>query len=432
VAVLPAPAGLYDPANEHDACGIAFVAELRRGPSHAVVDLGLTALENLAHRGAFGSDAETGDGAGILVQMPDGLFRAVAGELGIDLPPHGRYGSGLAFSPRDADEARCARAAFESLAAEEGLRVLGWRDLPVRLEVAGSGARQVAPSFAQVFVGWADGSELPADAGGTVLALERRLFVLRKRAEHAGDALYFPSLSARTFVYKGMLATDQLRGFFVDLGDERLESAIALVHSRFSTNTFPAWPLAHPYRLVAHNGEINTLKGNRNWMRARESLLATGLIGGDLSRIFPIITPGASDSASFDEVLEMLHLGGRSLPHSVLMMIPEAWENHQELDEARRAFYEYHSCLMEPWDGPAAVAFSDGSVVGAVLDRNGLRPARYWVTDEGLVALASEVGVLDLDPAHVVERGRLKPGRMFLVDTVAGRIVDVRCLAEPA
>jgi glutamate synthase (NADPH/NADH) large chain len=406
------------------------VAELRRGPSHAVVDLGLTALENLAHRGAFGSDAETGDGAGILVQMPDGLFRAVAAELGIDLPALGRYGSGLAFCPRDPGEASTARAVFESLAAEEGLCVLGWRDLPVRLEVAGSGARQVAPSFAQVFVGWSDGSAvpdeaaIPDEAGSAVLALERRLFVLRKRAEHAGDGLYFPSLSARTFVYKGMLATDQLRGFFADLGDERLESAIALVHSRFSTNTFPAWPLAHPYRLVAHNGEINTLKGNRNWMRTRESLLSTDLIEGDLGRIFPIITPGASDSASLDEVLELLHLGGRSLPHAVLMMIPEAWENHQELDEARRAFYEYHSCLMEPWDGPAAVAFSDGSVVGAVLDRNGLRPARYWVTDEGLVVLASEVGVLDLDPAHVIERGRLKPGRMFLVDTVAGRIVD--------
>jgi len=424
VAVLPSPGGLYDPANEHDACGIAFVAELRRGPSHAVVDLGLTALENLAHRGAFGSDAETGDGAGILVQMPDGLFRAVAGELGIELPAPGRYGSGLAFCPRDPDEASTARAAFESLATEEGLCVLGWRDLPVRLEYAGSGARQVAPFIAQVFVGLADSTDEIGEGAAGVLALERRLFVVRKRAEHVVDGLYFPSLSARTFVYKGMLATDQLRGFFPDLGDERLETAIALVHSRFSTNTFPAWPLAHPYRLVAHNGEINTLKGNRNWMRTRESLLATDLIEGDLARIFPIITPGASDSASFDEVLELLHLGGRSLPHAVLMMIPEAWENHQELDEARRAFYEYHSCLIEPWDGPAAVAFSDGSVVGAVLDRNGLRPARYWVTDEGLVVLASEVGVLDLDPAHVVERGRLKPGRMFLVDTVAGRIVD--------
>jgi len=422
VAPEPDAAGLYDPANEHDACGIAFVAELRRGPSHAVVDLALTALENLAHRGAFGSDAETGDGAGILLQMPDRLFRAAAGELGIELPPPGQYGSGLAFLPRDPREAADARAEVCLLAEEEGLAVLGWREVPARLEVAGEGARRVAPSFTQIFVGWRPG----ATAGKTCTpaALERRLFVLRKRAEHGREGLYFPSLSARTFVYKGMLATDQLRGFFPDLTDDRMESAIALVHSRFSTNTFPAWPLAHPYRLVAHNGEINTLNGNRNWMRARESLLASSLIEGDLERIFPVITPGASDSASFDEVLELLHLAGRSLPHAVLMMIPEAWENHRELDEARRAFYEYHSCLMEPWDGPAAVAFSDGSVVGAVLDRNGLRPARYWVTDEGLVVLASEVGVLDIDPARVVERGRLKPGRMFLVDTVAGRIVD--------
>ena len=422
-------AGLYDAANEHDACGIAFVAELRRGPSHSVVDLGLTALENLAHRGAFGADAETGDGAGILVQMPDGLFRATAAEHGIALPAAGQYGSGLAFLPAASQAATAAKARVETLAGEEGLRVLGWREVPVRLEMAGASAREGAPAFSQIFVGGADPTterpktERPTTER-TVLDLERRLFVLRKRVEHAVAGLYFPSLSARTFVYKGMLATDQLRGFFPDLQDERLESAIALVHSRFSTNTFPAWPLAHPYRLVAHNGEINTLKGNRNWMRAREALLRSTLVEGDLERIYPVITPGASDSASFDEVLELLHLGGRSLPHAMLMMIPEAWENHRELDDARRAFYEYHSCLMEPWDGPAAVAFSDGSIVGAVLDRNGLRPARYWVTDEGLVVLASEVGVLDIDPACVVERGRLRPGKMFLVDTVAGRIVD--------
>jgi glutamate synthase (NADPH/NADH) large chain len=409
---------LYDPVNEHDACGIAFIAELRRPANHRVVELGLTALENLAHRGAFGSDTETGDGAGILLQLPDRLFRAVAGDKGIQLPPIGQYGSGLAFLPRHAAAASAARSTVERLGREEGLAVLGWRDLPVVLDLAGRNARDVAPDFSQAFIGWAP------DVAGTTMELERRLFVLRKRAEHEVAGLYFCSLSARTFVYKGMLATDQMRGFFPDLADERLESALALVHARFSTNTFPAWPLAHPYRLVAHNGEINTLKGNRNWMRARESLLASTLIGGDLERIFPIITPGASDSASFDEVLELLHLAGRSLPHAVLMMIPEAWENHTELDEERRAFYEYHSCLMEPWDGPAAVAFSDGTIVGAVLDRNGLRPARYWVTDDGLVVLASEVGVLDIDPARVVERGRLKPGRMFIVDTAAGNIVD--------
>ena len=350
--------------------------------------------------------------------MPDRLFRDVAAAAGIDLPPLGGYGSGLTFLPADAGTAGVAHAAVERLAGAEGLSVLGWRQVPVELELAGRSAREVAPGFGQVFLGWAPG------VTGTVMELERRLFVLRKRAEHEVAGLYFCSLSARTFVYKGMLATGQLRGFFADLSDERLESAIALVHARFSTNTFPAWPLAHPYRLVAHNGEINTLKGNRNWMRARESLLASELIGGDLGRIFPVITTGASDSASFDEVLELLHLAGRSLPHAVLMMIPEAWENHTELDEHRRAFYQYHSCLMEPWDGPAAVVFSDGTIVGAVLDRNGLRPARYWVTDEGLVVLASEVGVLDIDPARVVERGRLKPGRMFIVDTAAGRIVD--------
>ncbi len=415
------PSGLYDPANDHDACGIAFVADIRRGPSHQVVDYGLTALENLAHRGAFGADAETGDGAGILLQMPDLLFRSLAADIGIELPPRGEYGSGLAFLPRDSSQAAKAVAAFDRLAQSEGLEVLFWRDVPTRIELAGKSAREVAPGFAQVFVGRS--KEGPRDMD-TPLELERRLFVLRKRAEHSVADLYFPSLSSRTFVYKGMLATDQLRGFFPDLCDERLESAIALVHSRFSTNTFPAWPLAHPYRLVAHNGEINTLKGNRNWMQARESMLASRLIPGDIERILPIITPGGSDSSSFDEVLELLHLCGRSLPHAVLMMIPEAWENHGELDEARRAFYEYHSCLMEPWDGPAAVAFSDGRIVGAILDRNGLRPARYWVTDDGLVVLASEVGVLDIDPSRIVERGRLKPGRMFLVDTVEGRIVD--------
>ena len=273
------------------------------------------------------------------------------------------------------------------------------------------------PLIEQVFVA-------PAAPGLDTMALERRAFVLRKRAEHAVDGVYFPSLSARTIVYKGMLTSEQLRQFFPDLRDPSFESGLALVHSRFSTNTFPSWPLAHPYRYMAHNGEINTLAGNRNWMRAREALLETSLIDGDLSRIYPICTPGASDSASFDEVLELLHLGGRSLPHSVLMMIPEAWENHTTMDRDRRAFYRYHASLMEPWDGPAAVCFTDGTVVGAVLDRNGLRPARYWVTDDGLVVLASEVGVLDIAPERVVRKGRLQPGRMFLVDTAKGRLVE--------
>jgi glutamate synthase (NADPH/NADH) large chain len=424
--------GLYSPDFEHDACGVAFVADMRRGRSHEVVELGLTALENLAHRGAFGSDPETGDGAGILVQMPDRLWRE---SVNFELPPEGRYGTGMVFLPGDEDGDRATRAAIGRVAEEEGLEVLGWRDVPVDLSVVGSSARAAAPRFAQIFLAGrrpvaadpaarTSGSPVAPPPNLSGLALERLLFVVRKRAEHEIPDLYLPSLSCRTFVYKGMLATHQLRGCFPDLGDERLESAIALVHSRFSTNTFPSWLLAHPYRLVAHNGEINTLTGNRNWMHARESLLASDLIPGDLERILPVITPGASDSASFDEVLELLHLGGRSLPHAVLMMIPEAWENHRELDAERRAFYAYHSCLMEPWDGPAAVAFTDGTVVGAVLDRNGLRPARYWVTDDGIVILASEVGVLDVDPAKVVNRGRLQPGKMFLVDTAKGRIVD--------
>jgi len=413
----PEAASLYDAAFEHDACGVAFVADMANGPSHRVVELGITALENLAHRGAFGADPETGDGAGILVQLPDLLFRAIAG---VALPERGCYGSGMAFLPTDRARAVAAKNTVATIAESEGLEVLGWRPVPVDPTQAGAGALAVAPLLEQVFVSG-------APSGGETLsglALERRLFALRKRAEHAVDGLYFPSLSSRTFVYKGMLATHQLRAFYPDLSDPRLESAIALVHSRFSTNTFPSWPLAHPYRLVAHNGEINTVRGNRNWMRAREALLASDAFGDDLARLYPVVTPGNSDSASFDEVLELLHLAGRSLPHAVLMMIPEAWENHGELDAERRAFYEFHACLMEPWDGPAAVAFSDGTLVGAVLDRNGLRPARYWVTDDGLVVLASEVGVLDIPASKIVRRGRLSPGRMFLVDTAAGRIVD--------
>ncbi|MGH4006461.1 MAG: glutamate synthase central domain-containing protein, partial [Pseudonocardiaceae bacterium] len=310
-----------------------------------------------------------------------------------------------------------AIAAIEAIAAEEGMRVLGWRELPVNPEGVGPMARSAMPGFRQLFLAAADPGTPVAG-----LELERRAYCVRKRAERDVD-VYFPSLSGRTIVYKGMLTEEQLVSFYPDLSDERVTSSLAMVHSRFSTNTFPSWPLAHPYRYVSHNGEINTLRGNRNWMLARESQLATDLIPGDLDRIYPIVTPEASDSASFDEVLELLHLGGRSMPHAVLMMIPEAWENHDEMDPDRRAFYEFHSTLMEPWDGPALVAFTDGTVIGAVLDRNGLRPARYWVTEDGLVVLASEVGVLDIDPSTVVRKGRLEPGRMFLADTAAGRIV---------
>ena len=412
--------GLYDPRFEHDACGVSFVVDIKGRASHTIVQTGLGALCNLDHRGASGAEVNTGDGAGILLQVPDRFLRAVAG---VELPPAGAYGVGLAFLPVDPEEADKAAAAVEATVEDEGLRVLGWRDVPVDPAPLGATAAAVMPSFRQVFIADPDG------ASG--LVLERKLFCARKRIEHevttSGPTerrVYFPSLSCRTLIYKGMLTTPQLGEFFVDLADERIESALALVHSRFSTNTFPSWPLAHPYRYLAHNGEINTVQGNRNWMRAREALLASDLLEGDLERVYPICTPGGSDSASFDEVLELLHLGGRSLPHAVLMMIPEAWEHHASMDPAKRAFYQFHASLMEPWDGPASIAFTDGTVIGAVLDRNGLRPSRYWVTDDDLVIMASEAGVVDVDPAKVVKKGRLQPGRMFLVDTSQGRIVD--------
>ena len=410
--------GLYDPRFEHDACGIAFVAQLGQGPSHEVVDLALTALENLAHRGAFGADPETGDGAGITVQMPDRFFREIAGAA---LPPVGSYASGIAFLPRDGAGAEALKAEIELVAADEGLAVLSWREVPVELGAAGETAGAMAPSFWQVFLASDPAGSRPGLSG---MALERVVYALRKRVEHAHAECYFPSLSTRTFIYKGMLSSVQLRRVFADLSDPRFASALALVHARFSTNTFPSWSLAHPYRLVAHNGEINTVQGNRNWMRAREARLASELLPGEINRLLPIVTPGASDSASFDEVLELLSLAGRSLPHALLMMIPEAWENHAEMDPARRAFYRYHGCVMEPWDGPAAIVFTDGTLIGATLDRNGLRPARYWVTTDGLVVMASEVGVLDIEPSRIVRKGRLQPGRIFLVDTAEGRIID--------
>ena len=410
--------GLYDPRFEHDACGIALVADLHGRPTHALVRRAITALEHLAHRGATGSEEDSGDGAGILLQIPHQFYREV---VEFDLPDGGRYATGIAFLSRDPSEAAKARTGIEQLAEEEGLVVLGWRDVPFDDQTLGSVARGDMPSLHQVFVAAGPTTVLSGD--DPALALDRVSFVLRKRAEHQIADCYLASLSARTITYKGMLTSHQLAEFYPDLSDLRVESGLALVHSRFSTNTFPSWALAHPYRYLAHNGEINTLAGNRNWMRAREALCATDLIPG-LERAFPILTPGASDSASFDEVLELLHLGGRPLHHAVLMMIPEAWENHRSMDPARRAFYRYHSSLMEPWDGPASVAFTDGTMIGAVLDRNGLRPARYWVTDDGLVVLASEVGVLDVPSSTVIRKGRLQPGRMFLVDTAAGRIID--------
>ncbi len=408
---FPPPQGLYDANFEHDACGVAFVATLTGAASHKIVAQALTALRNLEHRGAAGAEVNSGDGAGILMQVPDAFLRAV---VDFELPAEGEYAVGTAFLPGDADNVSITRERIEEIAKEEGLTVLGWREVPVDPSTLGAAALGCMPTFTQLFVSGPVGDQM---------ALERLAFCLRKRAERETD-VYFPSLSSRTLAYKGMLTTDQLDRVFPDLVDERVASAVAVVHSRFSTNTFPSWPLAHPFRFIAHNGEINTVMGNRNWMRAREELLASDVIPGDLKRLFPICTTGASDSASFDEVLELLHLGGRSLPHSVLMMIPEAWENNPDMDPARRAFYEFHSALMEPWDGPACVVFTDGTQVGAVLDRNGLRPSRYWVTDDGLVVLASEVGVLDLDPASIVRKGRLQPGRMFLVDTEQHRIVE--------
>ncbi len=433
----PHPQGMYDPAYERDACGVAFVADIHGRRSHDVVAKGLSALIRLDHRGARGAEQNTGDGAGIMIQVPDAFYRAVAG---FELPPAGAYAAGLVFLPADPDDAARAIKIFEKYVLVEGGEVLGWRDVPVDPSDLGATAEDARPAIRQVFLAASRLTGSPAGRAGEQLSgieLDRVAFCIRKQAEREtsqrGIALYFPSLSSRTVTYKGMLTPEQLPEFFPDLTDERVDSAIALVHSRFSTNTFPSWPLAHPYRLIAHNGEINTIRGNKNWMAAREALLSSPNLPGNIKRLFPINSPEASDSASFDEVLELLHLAGRSLPHSVLMMIPEAWENDPDMDPARRAFYRFHASLMEPWDGPAAVAFTDGTVIGAVLDRNGLRPGRWWHTADGLVVLGSEAGVIDFEPGQVVAKGRLQPGKMFLVDTEAGRIVhDAEIKAELA
>jgi glutamate synthase (NADPH/NADH) large chain len=424
----PSPEGLYDPAYEHDACGVAFVADLSGRRSHDVVAKGLSALCRLDHRGARGAEPNTGDGAGIMVQVPDEFFRAV---VDFELPPEGQYATGLVFLPHDPAESTRALQVLEKYALVEGADILGWRELPVDPSDLGETAEAARPHIRQLFIAahrLIDSPDGPAGSPLTGIDLDRVAFCVRKRTEREtaerGVPAYFPSLSSRTMVYKGMLTPEQVPAFFPDLLDERVASAIALVHSRFSTNTFPSWPLAHPYRFIAHNGEINTIRGNKNWMNAREALLASKNIPGNIRRLFPICTPDASDAANVDEVLELLHLAGRSLPHAMLMMIPEAWENDTDMDPERRAFYRFHASLMEPWDGPAAVAFTDGTVVGAVLDRNGLRPGRWWRTSDGLVVLGSEAGVLDLDPATVVAKGRLQPGRMFLVDTGSGRIVE--------
>ena len=404
----PIAQGLYNPANEHDACGVAMVATLNKVATHDIVAKGLTALRNLEHRGASGAEPDSGDGAGILICVPDAFYRSA---VTFELPSEGAYATGIGFVEPSAD----VKDSIAAIAREEGLTVLGWRELPINSSALGNTALSVMPRFEQLFI-----AGLKNETG---ITLDRLAFCLRKRVEHTLP-IYFSSLSSKTIVYKGMLTTGQLEDFFPDLSDERVISPLALVHSRFSTNTFPSWPLAHPYRFIAHNGEINTVKGNRNWMRARETLLQSDLIPGDIKRIFPIVDPAGSDSASFDEVLELLYLGGRSLAHSVLMMIPEAWENHTSMSQERRDFYAFHASLMEPWDGPACVTFTDGHQIGAVLDRNGLRPSRFWITKDGLVVLASEVGVLDFPADQIVRKGRLQPGKMFLVDIEEGRIIE--------
>jgi glutamate synthase (NADPH/NADH) large chain len=416
-ATPPGRQGLYDPSFEHDACGMGLVAQLHGTASHGLVDQSLTVLERLAHRGASGADPTSGDGAGIMLQVPDAFLRAEAARDGVHLAAKGAYLTGLVFFERGASPP-AALATIERIAGTRGFEVIWRRVVPTDATGLGPGALSTQPTIHQLVLARREQPELDT------MALERLGYVLRKVLAAELPQCYFPSLSARTIVYKGMLTSGQLRGYFPDLSDQRVESSIAIVHSRFSTNTFPSWSLAHPFRYIAHNGEINTIRGNRDWMRAREALLASPLFGDAIAELFPICTPGVSDSASFDEVLELLHLAGRSLPHALLMMIPEAWENEASMDPARRAFYRYHASLMEPWDGPAAVVFTDGTTAGASLDRNGLRPLRYWVMDDGLVVLASEVGVLDADPASVVRKGRVQPGRMFLIDTEQGRLID--------
>lgn len=423
----PPKQGLYDPKHERDACGIGFVVNIKGKQSNQIINQALTVLHNLDHRGATGSESNTGDGAGILMQIPHKFLKRSCDGLGIDLPDPGKYGVGMIFFPGDREDRRPCEKVVEQIVEEEGQEVLGWRKVPTDNFYLGKSAKESEPSVRQIIIGRSE--DLDTD-----LDFERKLYVIRRRATRAveearldikeKDLFYIVSFSSRTIIYKGMLTPTQLDVFYPDLKDPHMESALALVHSRFSTNTFPSWKLAHPYRYLIHNGEINTLRGNQNWMHARESQFASELFGDDLEKILPIIQEDGSDSAKFDNCLEFLSLSGRSLPHVMMMMIPEPWERHESIDEDKRAFYEYHSCLMEPWDGPASIAFTDGKVVGATLDRNGLRPSRYYVTRDDTVVLASEVGVLDIPPEEVVQKERLQPGRMLLIDTEEGRIIS--------
>ncbi|MFL5424761.1 MAG: glutamate synthase central domain-containing protein, partial [Myxococcales bacterium] len=427
----PPRQGLYDPALEHDSCGFGFVADIKGRPSHEIVMQALEVLLNLEHRGATGAEKDTGDGAGILLQMPHAFLARECQKLGIDLPPPGRYGAGMVFLPPSEGGREAIGKLFEDTVRAEGQHLLGWRDVPTENSSLGGTAKASQPIIRQVFIGRGDDI---AD----VAAFERRLYVIRRLVEKkvsrsaipGRSHFYVPSLSHKTIVYKGMLNAGQLRSFYGDLQDPAVTSAIAMVHSRFSTNTFPSWGRAHPYRYISHNGEINTLRGNINWMHARQSMMRSKLFGKDLMKILTVIDTEGSDSAMFDNVLELLTLAGRELPHAVMMMVPEPWTKHETMSKERRAFYEFHSCLMEPWDGPASIAFTDGIRVGAVLDRNGLRPSRYYVTKDDLVVMSSEVGVLDIPPDRVIEKGRLQPGRIFLVDTELGRIVGDEELKE--
>ena len=426
---MPRAEGLYDPRFEHDSCGVGFVVNIKGERSHKLVRQAFEVSVNLLHRGACGCEANTGDGAGMLLQLPHKFFRKAADAAGFELPEPESYGVGMVFLPRDAGERRQVEEAFGRVVGEEGQRLLGWRDVPTDSGHLGATARSGEPVMRQIFIGRGPALD---DAPDAAARFERKLYVIRNRAAHEADRLqlrerdlfYVASLSSNTIVYKGMLIADQVERMFPDLADPDVESALALVHSRFSTNTFPSWPLAHPYRYCAHNGEINTLRGNINWMRAREVLCRSDLFGDDLQKLFPLMREGQSDTATFDNVLEFLALTGRPLAHAVLMMIPEPWSNHESMSPERKAFYEYHASLMEPWDGPASIAFTDGTVIGAVLDRNGLRPSRYYVTKDDMVIMASEVGVLDIPPENVLVKERLHPGRIFLVDTAQGRIVD--------
>ncbi|MBX3013963.1 MAG: glutamate synthase subunit alpha, partial [Caldilineaceae bacterium] len=420
---LPPKQGLYDPQYEHDACGVGFVVNVKGKKSNAIVRQALTVLEHLSHRGACGSEANTGDGAGILLQLPHKFFGRVAAEERFSLPANGEYGVGMMYLPQDAELRHHFEQHFEEIVRAEGQTVLGWRNVPTDNSLLGETAKGAEPFMRQVFIG----RNPTALIGSDTLAFERKLYVIRKQAEQyirynnhnqQGKLFYIASLSSRTIVYKGMLMSEQVESYYPDLIDPDVESAIGIVHSRFSTNTFPSWDRAHPNRYLIHNGEINTVRGNENWMYARQPSLYTDLFGPDIAKVTTqVVDPDGSDSARFDNCLEFLHLSGRSLPHAVMMMIPEPWSNHESMSDAKKAFYEYHSTLMEPWDGPASIVFTDGSVVGAVLDRNGLRPSRYYVTKDDMVVMASEVGVLEIPAENILYKSRLQPGRMFLVDT---------------